>query len=85
MMPVAKFSVAVEEDLARAVRAAAADEGVSVSAWLAGAAHDRVRNRFLGDAVTAALRARSELDEDALQEAAAQARSNAIVTAPTSH
>lgn len=83
-MPVTKLSVSVEEDLARVVRAAAADEGVSVSAWLADAASHRIRNRFLGEAITAALSERPDLDEHALQELARQARANAIVTSPPS-
>ena len=81
-MPVTKLSVSVEEDLARVVRAAAADEGVSVSAWLTDAASDRIRNRFLGEAITAALAECPDLDEGALQDIAQQARAGAIVTSP---
>ena len=54
-MPVTKLSVSVEEDLAEVVRAAAAEEGVSVSSWLASAASQRIRNRFLGEAVAEAV------------------------------
>ena len=81
-MPVTKLSISVEEELARVVRAAAADEGVSVSAWLTNAASDRIRNRFLGEAITAALEQCPDVDEGALQEIAQQARAQAIVTSP---
>ncbi len=82
LMPVTKLSVSVEEDLAEVVRAAAADEGVTISAWLADAASHRIRNRFLGEAVAKALKEHDSLDEDALQALAAQARSIATVTSP---
>ena len=81
-MPVTKLSVSVEEDLARVVRAAAADEGVTVSAWLADAASHRIRNHFLGEALAAALTEREDLDTTALHDMASQARADAIVTSP---
>lgn len=83
-MAVTKLSVSVEEDLARVVRAAAAADGVSVSAWLTDAASDRIRNQFLGEAITAALDECPDLDEQSLQVIAQQARANAIVTSPAS-
>lgn len=81
-MAVTKLSISVEEDLARVVRAAADDDGVSVSAWLTDAASDRIRNRLLGEAITAALEECPDLDEGALQDIAQQARAHAIVTSP---
>lgn len=59
-MTVSKLSVSLDEELAVVVRAAAAEEGLSVSAWLANAAQDRIRNRLL----------RVALDELALEEGA---------------
>jgi|MEHZ01.5.fsa_nt_MEHZ011524685.1_5 hypothetical protein len=79
-MPVTKLSVSVEEDLAELDRAAAADEGVTISAWFADAASRRIRNRFLGEAIAAAIAGRESLDEDALQALAAHERSIATVT-----
>jgi len=84
-MAVTKLSVSIEEDLAQVVRAAAADEGVSVSAWLTDAASDRIRNRLLGEAITAALDECPDLDEGTLQAIAQQARADAIVTSPANH
>jgi len=81
-MPVTKLSVSVEEDLAEVVRAAAADEGVTISAWLAAAASHRIRNRLLGAALEVALSESDGLDEETLQALAAQARSAATVTSP---
>ncbi len=47
-MAVEKFSVSFEPDLGRALREAADAEGVSVSAWMAEAARQRLRNHTLG-------------------------------------
>jgi hypothetical protein len=48
-----KLSISMEPDLASVVREAAAEDGVSVSAWLSTAAHDRIRNRLLRRALDA--------------------------------
>lgn len=81
-MPVAKLSVSLDQELAEVVRAAAAEEGESVSSWMASAATARLRNRLLGHAV-AELLAESQLSEDELQNALVAARSNAIHTDPS--
>jgi hypothetical protein len=46
-----KLSISLDADLAATVRAAAADEGVSVSTWLAGAAEAKARQRHLREAL----------------------------------
>lgn len=46
-----RITVTMEDDLGAAVREAAARAGVSVSAWLAGAAADRLRHELLGRAL----------------------------------
>lgn len=56
-------------DLGSAVRASAASSGQSVSAWLAGAARDRLRLEALGEAVTAWEEAYGPLSEAELAEA----------------
>jgi hypothetical protein len=43
----------MDPDLGSSVRKAAARSGLSVSAWLAGAAADRLRNELLGAALDA--------------------------------
>jgi len=52
-MHVDRFSTTMDPDLGAAVREAAARAGMSVSAWLAGAAADRLRNELLGAAIDA--------------------------------
>lgn len=52
-MAVDRLSVALDPDLGKAIREAAAEEQTSVSAWLAEAAADRLRNRLLGMALDA--------------------------------
>jgi hypothetical protein len=47
-MNVDRLSVTLEAQLGMAVRAAAARSGQSVSAWIAAAAADRLRNELLG-------------------------------------
>jgi hypothetical protein len=50
-MAVDRLSVTLDDRLGAAVRDAAAQAGLSVSAWLAGAASDRLRNELLGKAL----------------------------------
>jgi hypothetical protein len=52
-MQVDRLSVAIEADLGRAVREAAAQSGLSLSRWMAEAALDRLRNQLLGVALDA--------------------------------
>jgi hypothetical protein len=48
-MRVEKLSISLAPDLGENVRAAAEEAGVSVSAWLAGAAAAQLRRKALGD------------------------------------
>lgn len=50
-MATEKFSVSFDPSLAATVRAAAAEEGVSVSMWLSGAAEAKARRRRLREAL----------------------------------
>ena len=52
-MQVDRLSITLDPEVGRAVREAAARAGTSVSAWLAGAAADRLRNQLLGVALDA--------------------------------
>ena len=47
-MAVEKFSVSLDPELSRALRAAAEEDDVSVSAWMAEAVRQRLRNHLLG-------------------------------------
>ena len=70
-MAVEKFSVSLDEDLGRALRAAAASEAVNVSAWLAGAVRQRLRHDALGLALDDVLRQEGWTRAELLREAAA--------------
>lgn len=48
-MPVDRFSITMDPELGKAVREAAEAEGMSVSAWVARAAEDRVRLKLLAE------------------------------------
>jgi len=50
-MTVDRFSLTMDPDLGEAVRRAADRAGMTVSAWIAQAAADRVRNELLGIAL----------------------------------
>jgi hypothetical protein len=81
-MAIDKLSVSMDESLTQVIRDAAADEGLSVSAWLSAAAQDRVRNRLLRlalDADAEEFGAMSDADIDRLVR---EARETAIVTDP---
>ncbi|HSJ59952.1 MAG TPA: hypothetical protein VK895_01880 [Jiangellaceae bacterium] len=53
MTQVDRFSVTMPPEIGAAVRKAAAQQGRSVSSWLADAAADRLRNELLGAALDA--------------------------------
>jgi hypothetical protein len=50
-MAIDRLTITMEAELGAAVRDAAARSGMSVSAWLARAASDRLRNDLLGEAL----------------------------------
>jgi len=50
-MKVDRLSITMDPDLGSSVREAAARSGLSVSAWLAAAAAERLRNELLGAAL----------------------------------
>ena len=43
-----RITIALEDEVGSAVRAAATESGMSVSAWMADAAGARLRNHYLG-------------------------------------
>jgi hypothetical protein len=81
-MAVDKLSVSLDEELAAVVREAAADEGMTVSAWLSAAAQDRVRNRLLRVALDELADEMVPLDAAEVARLVADARQNALVTRP---
>lgn len=69
-MNVDRLSVTLESELGTAVRDAASRAGVSVSAWIAGAASERLRHDLLGRALDAWEAETRPLDEEDLDFAA---------------
>jgi hypothetical protein len=69
-----KLSISLESELAAMVRADAAERGVSVSTWLAGAAEARVRQRRLRAALDALASEIGGLDAAEVDRLVAQAR-----------
>lgn len=63
------MSVSFETELGRAVRTSASSSGLSVSAWLAEAARDRLRLEALGEAVAAWEQVHGRLSEAEIAEA----------------
>lgn len=84
-MAVDKLSVSFDEDLAGVVRQAAAEEGVSVSAWLSGAARDRIRNRLLRVALDEIAGEAGPMGPEESARLVAEARARAIVTGRGRH
>lgn len=81
-MGVAKFSVSFEPDLGDAIRHAAEDEHQTVSAWLADAARQRIKNLLLGQALDEII-AEMGWTEAELEAAAAEARANSFWVEPS--
>jgi hypothetical protein len=69
-----KLSISLDSDLAAAVRAAASEQGVSVSTWLADAAQARVRQRRLREALDVLTSEEGELDPAEIDRLIANAR-----------
>lgn len=63
-----KLSVSFDPDLAATIRGAAAEEGVSVSQWLAGAAEAKARRRRLREALDAFAAEHGALSEEEIDQ-----------------
>ena len=81
-MTVAKLSISLEPELAEAVKQAAEEDDETVSAWLAEAARQRVRNLMLGKVIAEMMEAHGWTDAD-LEAAAKQARANSFWVGPS--
>jgi hypothetical protein len=73
-MSVEKFSVSLDPELGRALRAAAEADNTNVSAWLATAIRQRLRNAALGAALNEILREEGWTRDELLQEDSKPAR-----------
>ncbi|MGH9165834.1 MAG: hypothetical protein ACRDZW_10030 [Acidimicrobiales bacterium] len=78
-MTAEKLSVSFEPGLAATVRAAAAEEGVSVSMWLSGAAEAKARRRRLREALDAFAAEHGELTDPDIDRIIGAARAESTV------
>ncbi len=81
-MAMDKLSISLDESLTQVIRDAAADDNVSVSAWISAAAQDRIRNRLLRLALDADADQFGPISECDLDRLVREARATAIVTGP---
>jgi len=81
---VKKLSVSFEAELADTIRAAAAEEGISMSTWLASAAAAKARRRYLRAALDELAADQGALSDDDIDRLIAEARQRSIVTRPQS-
>jgi len=82
-MTVTKLSVSFDEELAGVVREAAAEEGLSVSAWLSNAAQDRIRNRLLRVALDELAKETAPMSAEEADRLVAEALRGATLTGQT--
>ena len=82
-MSAEKLSISLESDLAASVRAAASEQGVSVSTWLADAAQAQIRQRRLREALDALAEEEGELDPAEIDGLIARARRSSRVVSGT--
>lgn len=75
-----KLSISLEAELVAEVRAGAADEGVSVSAWLAEAAAVKARQRRLGLALAEFAAEHGELCDGDIERLVKEARTRSVLT-----
>lgn len=79
-MAVEKLSISFDAELAETVRAAAADDGVSVSTWLATAAVAKARQRQLRAALDEMEAAEGALTDEDIDDLIRAARERSVVT-----
>jgi hypothetical protein len=76
-----KLSISLDADLVADIRAAAAEEGVTISAWVAQASEAAVRNYRLGQALRAVEAEVGPLDPDEGERWLTEQRRKAVATA----
>jgi len=83
-MSVEKLSVSMDAALAKLIRSAAAEEGMSVSTWLSEAARARARQRALRVALRDYAAEHGTLSAQETTELVEAARARSVVTRPRS-
>jgi uncharacterized protein (DUF1778 family) len=81
-MSVEKLSVSIESSLAKVIRGAASDEGVSLSTWLADAAVTKARQVALREALHEHTKEHGTLGIAAAEQLIAAARARSLVSRP---
>jgi predicted transcriptional regulator len=81
-MAVTTLSVSFDSELASVIKELAEKEGLTVSAWLAGAVQDRVRNHYLTLALDADAREFGRMSDEERDRLIAQARARSFWTGP---
>jgi uncharacterized protein (DUF1778 family) len=81
-MSVEKLSVSMESSLVKLIRGAAADEGTSISTWLADAATAKARQRVLREALQHDAEEHGALDAAEVERLVSAARKHSIVSRP---
>lgn len=81
-MSTEKLSVSFNPGLAATVRAAAAEDGISVSTWLARAAEAQARHRHLREALDEFAAEHGELADDEIDRIIGAARTGSEVVGP---
>jgi hypothetical protein len=81
-MPVEKLSISMEAALAKLVRSAAAEEGVSVSTWLTEAAMEKARQRALTEALDDFEARHGAMSMEQARKIVEESRKHSIVTRP---
>jgi hypothetical protein len=78
-----KLSISLDSDLVASVRAAASEQGVSVSTWLAEAAQAQVRQRRLREALDVLASEEGELEAVEIDRVIADARRTSRIVVGT--
>jgi hypothetical protein len=81
-MAVEKLSISMDAELAKLVRSAAAEEGVSVSTWLSEAAREKARQHALAEALDDFEARHGPMTMDEARKIVAESRKHSIVTRP---
>lgn len=79
-MAVAKFSVSFDAEVAAVVRAAAADEGIGISAWLVDAASSKARQHHLRAALDTYAAEHGSLSDADIDRLVSEAREGTAIT-----
>jgi hypothetical protein len=81
-MAAEKFSISMDAELAKLVRSAAAEAGVSVSTWLTEAAKERARQHALSEAIDEFEARHGAMSMEEARKIVEESRKDSIITRP---